>query len=110
MAPAGNGNEPGGARPVVWLLTRLVRFYQGFISPLTPARCRFYPTCSQYSLVALHTHGAIKGSWLSARRIVKCQPLHPGGWDPVPGTPEAAGPDPTEPDPEPEGNKETDHD
>lgn len=100
MAHGGNGNRRRRVNPGVWLLTRLVRGYQRFVSPLLPPRCRFYPTCSEYSLVALRTHGALKGSWLALRRIVKCQPLHRGGWDPVPGTPEAAGPDPTEPDPE----------
>ncbi|MBD2847269.1 membrane protein insertion efficiency factor YidD [Paenibacillus sp. IB182496] len=61
-----------------------VRFYRRFISPLKPPTCRFYPTCSAYALEALETHGAFKGSWLSAKRICKCHPFHPGGFDPVP--------------------------
>lgn len=61
-----------------------VHFYRKFISPLTPPSCRFYPTCSQYALDALEEHGALRGSWLAAKRICKCHPFHPGGIDPVP--------------------------
>ncbi|AYN20686.1 membrane protein insertion efficiency factor YidD [Alcaligenes aquatilis] len=66
------------------VLILLVRGYQLFISPLLGPRCRFYPTCSQYAIQALQTHGPLKGSWLAARRIVRCHPWHPGGHDPVP--------------------------
>ncbi|KZZ85825.1 membrane protein insertion efficiency factor YidD [Bacillus sp. SJS] len=66
------------------LFLKLIRFYQKFISPLTPPSCRFYPTCSNYGLEAIQKHGAIKGSWLTALRILKCNPMHPGGFDPVP--------------------------
>lgn len=66
------------------VLIYLVRFYQRFISPLTPPSCRFYPTCSNYTLEAIQVHGAIKGSWLGLKRILKCHPLHKGGFDPVP--------------------------
>ncbi|WP_084024232.1 membrane protein insertion efficiency factor YidD [Vulcanibacillus modesticaldus] len=62
----------------------LIRFYQKFISPLKPPTCRFYPTCSHYSLEAIEVHGPVKGGWLSVKRIAKCHPLHPGGFDPVP--------------------------
>lgn len=62
----------------------LIRGYQRFISPFTPPRCRFHPTCSQYALEALQQHGALKGSWLSVKRLLKCHPLHPGGIDLVP--------------------------
>ncbi|WP_301107621.1 membrane protein insertion efficiency factor YidD [Sporosarcina sp.] len=62
----------------------IIRFYQKFISPLTPPSCRFYPTCSHYGVEAIETHGAIKGSWLAVRRILKCHPFHEGGFDPVP--------------------------
>ena len=65
-------------------LVLLVRAYQLFISPLLGPRCRFHPTCSHYTIEAVQTHGAIKGSWLALRRIVRCHPLHPGGYDPVP--------------------------
>ncbi|MED4561322.1 membrane protein insertion efficiency factor YidD [Bacillus altitudinis] len=62
----------------------IIRFYQTCISPLTPPSCRFYPTCSNYGLEAIKTHGALKGGWLTIKRILKCHPLHPGGMDPVP--------------------------
>jgi putative membrane protein insertion efficiency factor len=61
----------------------LIRFYQIFISPMFPPRCRFYPTCSQYALEAVQKKGAVKGSWLALKRILKCHPFHPGGYDPV---------------------------
>jgi putative membrane protein insertion efficiency factor len=58
--------------------------YRKFISPITPPSCRFHPTCSQYGLEAFQKHGAIKGFFLTTKRILKCQPFHPGGFDPVP--------------------------
>lgn len=67
-----------------WLLIVLIRFYQKWISRFTPATCRFYPTCSHYGMEAIKRFGAVKGSWLTIRRLVKCQPFHPGGFDPVP--------------------------
>ena len=66
------------------LFIGIIRFYQKFISPLKPPTCRFYPTCSQYGLEAIKRFGALKGGWLTIKRIVKCQPLHPGGIDLVP--------------------------
>ena len=66
------------------ILIALVRGYQLFISPVIGNRCRFHPSCSQYSIEALRTHGALMGSWLTLRRLLRCQPLHPGGFDPVP--------------------------
>ena len=65
-------------------LINLIRFYQGFISPLKGPTCRFYPSCSSYGIEAIETHGALKGSYLAIRRILKCHPWHPGGVDPVP--------------------------
>ncbi|KGP92969.1 hypothetical protein N780_11555 [Pontibacillus chungwhensis BH030062] len=63
----------------------MIRFYQKAISPLKPApTCRFYPTCSQYGIEAISRFGAFKGGWLTIKRIVKCQPFHPGGFDYVP--------------------------
>ena len=62
----------------------LIRFYQKFVSPLKPPSCRFYPTCSQYGLEAIQRFGAIKGCYLTIKRILKCHPFHPGGYDPVP--------------------------
>lgn len=61
-----------------------IRFYRKFISPLKPPTCRFAPTCSQYALEAIEMHGAAKGTYLAVRRICKCHPFHPGGFDPVP--------------------------
>ncbi|WP_054941516.1 membrane protein insertion efficiency factor YidD [Paenibacillus ihuae] len=61
-----------------------IRVYRKFISPLKPATCRFYPTCSAYALEAIEVHGPVKGSWLAAKRIARCHPFHPGGLDPVP--------------------------
>jgi putative membrane protein insertion efficiency factor len=66
------------------ILLLLVRFYQLAISPMIPPRCRFTPTCSQYTIEALHKHGALKGSYLSFRRICKCHPFGGSGYDPVP--------------------------
>ena len=62
----------------------LIKFYQIAISPLKPATCRFYPTCSQYAIEAIGKYGALKGGWLAIRRIGRCHPFNPGGYDPVP--------------------------
>lgn len=61
-----------------------IRFYQIFISPLKPPTCRFYPTCSAYAIEAIQEKGPVKGTWLAIKRIAKCHPFHPGGYDPVP--------------------------
>ncbi|MDY6906234.1 MAG: membrane protein insertion efficiency factor YidD [Thermodesulfobacteriota bacterium] len=61
-----------------------IRFYQLAISPMVGPACRFYPTCSQYAYTAVKRHGTVKGLWLAVRRIAKCHPFHPGGYDPVP--------------------------
>jgi putative membrane protein insertion efficiency factor len=66
------------------LLRLLIRAYQLGISPLLGARCRFYPSCSQYALEAVSRHGSFKGSWLAMRRLARCHPFHAGGYDPVP--------------------------
>jgi len=65
------------------ILMSIIRFYQKWISPLLGPSCRFQPTCSHYALEALHEHGTLKGSWLSAKRLCKCHPFHAGGYDPV---------------------------
>jgi putative membrane protein insertion efficiency factor len=66
------------------LLILLVRIYQYALRPLLGARCRFYPSCSDYAREAIERHGAARGSWLATRRIARCHPYHPGGYDPVP--------------------------
>ena len=62
----------------------IIRFYQVAISPLKPPTCRFYPTCSHYGVEAIQRFGALKGGWLTVKRISKCHPFHPGGLDLVP--------------------------
>lgn len=66
------------------ILIALVRLYRLVVSPLLGDVCRFYPSCSTYGLEALEEHGAVKGSWLAVRRVCRCHPLNPGGFDPVP--------------------------
>ncbi|MBI5195344.1 MAG: membrane protein insertion efficiency factor YidD [Nitrospirae bacterium] len=62
----------------------IINFYKKYLSPFLPASCRFYPSCSAYSLEAVKKHGIAKGLSFSAKRIVKCHPFHQGGYDPVP--------------------------
>jgi putative membrane protein insertion efficiency factor len=71
--------------PAVYLVIFLIKIYQRCISPLLGRNCRFYPTCSQYTLEAVQRYGFAQGCFLGIRRIVKCGPWHPGGYDPVPG-------------------------
>ncbi len=66
------------------ILISIIRIYQRLLSPLFPNSCRFYPTCSNYTITAIEQHGIIYGIYLSAIRIAKCNPLHPGGFDYVP--------------------------
>jgi uncharacterized protein len=67
------------------ILIALIRAYQILISPLLPRdTCRFYPTCSSYALGAVKKYGSLRGGWMAIRRIAKCHPFHPGGYDPVP--------------------------
>ena len=66
------------------LLIALVKFYQKLVSPLFPKTCRFHPTCSHYAVEAIQEYGPGRGSWLALKRILRCHPFHPGGWDPVP--------------------------
>ncbi|MDQ6829178.1 MAG: membrane protein insertion efficiency factor YidD [Gemmatimonadota bacterium] len=67
-----------------WVLILVVRAYQLVLSPLLPPACRYYPSCSQYAIEALQRHGALRGSWLTIRRLGRCHPFRPGGYDPVP--------------------------
>ena len=71
-----------------YLLIGLLKLYRLLISPLYGNVCRYYPSCSAYALRAVEVHGAVKGSWLAGRRLLRCHPWTPGGYDPVPGTPE----------------------
>ncbi len=71
------------------VLKALVKAYRLLISPLLPPSCRFYPTCSEYALEALDRHGALRGSWLTLKRLGRCHPLCKGGVDPVPGSEKA---------------------
>ena len=66
------------------MLIAMVVAYRRYVSPVLPARCRFYPSCSAYSLEALQKHGAIRGTGLTIWRLLRCHPFHPGGYDPVP--------------------------
>lgn len=67
-----------------FILIKMIRFYQKFISPMKTVRCPYTPTCSQYGLEAIQKHGAIKGSLLAIWRILRCNPFSKGGYDPVP--------------------------
>ncbi len=71
-----------------YLLIGFLKAYRLVISPLYGNVCRYYPSCSAYALRAVSVHGAVKGSWLAARRLLRCHPWASGGYDPVPGTPE----------------------
>ena len=70
--------------PLAQFLRGIVFAYRYTLSPLLGPRCRFHPTCSAYALEAIGSHGAIKGGWLTLRRLGRCHPWHPGGYDPVP--------------------------
>lgn len=72
------------ADAVVFLLSLPIRLYRLILSPLVGQVCRFHPSCSSYALGALHAHGPLKGSWLTVKRLARCQPFNPGGLDPVP--------------------------
>lgn len=67
-----------------FLALKLLRFYKRFISPLLPSACRFEPTCSVYMYQAIEKYGVLKGGWMGVKRISRCHPFHPGGYDPVP--------------------------
>jgi putative membrane protein insertion efficiency factor len=79
------------AAPVKRAVLAAIGFYSRAISPALPPRCRFYPTCSAYAAEAVELHGVARGTWLALRRLAKCAPWHPGGFDPVPGSPTGPG-------------------
>ncbi|HLB05496.1 MAG TPA: membrane protein insertion efficiency factor YidD [Thermodesulfobacteriota bacterium] len=64
-------------------LVSAIKVYQRFVSPMTPPSCRFHPSCSNYSIETLKKHGLVKGSFHATKRVLKCHPFHPGGYDPV---------------------------
>ncbi|MDO5793037.1 MAG: membrane protein insertion efficiency factor YidD [Turicibacter sp.] len=66
------------------LMIKLIRFYQKYISPLSNPSCRYIPTCSHYAIEAIETHGALKGGYLAAKRLLRCNPWGGMGYDPVP--------------------------
>jgi putative membrane protein insertion efficiency factor len=65
------------------LLLTILRFYKRWISPMLPSACRFEPTCSEYTMEAVERHGALRGTWMGIRRLLRCHPFHHGGFDPV---------------------------
>lgn len=78
--PESTGRASFGARALMACITG----YRRYISPLSGPHCRFEPSCSAYALEAVRRHGAVRGLWLAVRRIARCHPFHPGGFDPVP--------------------------
>ncbi|MFY8092071.1 MAG: membrane protein insertion efficiency factor YidD [Niveispirillum sp.] len=80
--------------PAAWLLRAFVFFYRWAIRPMMgPPRCRFYPSCSHYALEALSVHGALRGGWLTLRRLARCHPWGGDGYDPVPPRQSGSSPD-----------------
>lgn len=66
------------------LFIRLIGLYQYLLSPLMPPTCRFTPCCSQYAREAIEKHGVLRGVWLGMKRVIRCNPWNPGGYDPAP--------------------------
>jgi putative membrane protein insertion efficiency factor len=80
---AGFVDEVRRLRPAERACLFLIRAYQKYLSPLKPRCCRFYPSCSQYCYEAIEKYGLLQGGWRGLRRLMKCHPFHPGGYDPV---------------------------
>jgi len=70
-----------------YILLMIIKFYQSAISVHLPPSCRYYPTCSAYAYEAVTRYGVLRGGWLAVKRILRCHPFHPGGYDPVPELP-----------------------
>jgi uncharacterized protein len=87
MTEADGGLAQARPSPVAWVLMALITGYRRFIGPMFGPRCRFAPSCSAYALEAIREHGALRGTWLAVRRIGRCHPFNPGGFDPVPPAP-----------------------
>jgi putative membrane protein insertion efficiency factor len=78
------GKRMSSLSPLGVFAVILIRIYQWTISPLLGQNCRFHPTCSQYAVEAVQSFGALRGSWLAVKRLGRCHPWHPGGFDPPP--------------------------
>ncbi len=87
MEPHRGSQQSFCSRLISGLMLALIRGYQLLLSPLLGPRCRYYPSCSHYALTAIRLHGPAHGGWLAFRRITRCHPLNPGGYDPVPEPP-----------------------
>ncbi|MBK9968519.1 MAG: membrane protein insertion efficiency factor YidD [Holophagales bacterium] len=77
------GQKEGGPGVGARSAAELLSLYKRFVSPLLPPACRFQPTCSEYARESILRHGLVRGAWLSIKRLARCHPFHPGGFDPV---------------------------
>jgi putative membrane protein insertion efficiency factor len=91
VASAHEDPPAAAAGPAARILLLLIAGYRRLISPFLPPSCRFYPSCSKYAVIAIQKHGAVRGLWLALRRIARCHPWNPGGFDPVPPADERTG-------------------